>query len=104
MQNKSKSPKLILLVSFRILNWLYFLIIPILRKKYQTRFIFICGLNLKSKFEKLLTANDKLFFYEEINEKYFVGNNMENKIEEEIARKYEIKYNFNYMRDVIQLG
>ena len=54
ISNDKKYPKRILIVGYRILNWLYILIIPILRNRFSTKFLVIAPLGVKNDFMKVL--------------------------------------------------
>ena len=98
-----KNPKIILIIGYKILNWLYILIIPILRKNFSTRFIVIAPIRIKESFDKVLTRDDKFIIQSESLEELFSeGYKKEINEEEKIARQIEEKYSINYMRDIIQ--
>ena len=103
IEKDNSYPRTILILSYRILNWLYILIIPILRKKYSSIFVVIGTESVKKEFDKVLTQNDKFFIYGDKLEQDCENGYGKNLAEEEIlARNIENKYLINYMRDIIQ--
>ena len=69
MSVSKKSPKTILIVSYRILDWLYFLMIPELKKRYKTSFIIIGSENSKNNYSKLLDQKDQFILVNDEFEK-----------------------------------
>ena len=78
---KTTKPKLILLVGFKILDWLYILIIPIFKKKFKTKFIIICGKSAASKYSEVLDKEDRVMIIDDILNDCSKGYNLDNKIE-----------------------
>merc|ERR1712118_383735 len=101
---RKKTPKSIVIIGYKILNWLYYLIIPILKKKYKCNFVVIASDNTKEKFLRVLDKRDDVFIALDSSlENIFIkGYGKIIKEEEYHARKNEVKYNLNYMRDIIQ--
>ena len=101
--NDKKYPKRILIVGYRILNWLYILIIPILRNRFSTKFLVIAPLGVKNDFMKVLNKEDEFITYDDqLEDMCSHGFNKDLGKEEKIAREIEKKYSINYMRDIIQ--
>jgi len=101
--NEIKEPKTVLIFGYKIINWLYKDIIPILRKKYNTRFIIIAGANGLAQFSSVVDKNvDKLIDIADLeNElKKGFGKNIEE--ERYLARQKEKEYDISYMREIIQ--
>ncbi len=103
ISNDKKYPKRILIVGYRILNWLYILIIPILRNRFSTKFLVIAPLGVKNDFMKVLNKEDEFLIYDDqLEDMCSHGFNKDLGKEEKIAREIEKKYSINYMRDIIQ--
>lgn len=99
---KPLHPKLVLLVGFKILDWLYILIIPILKKKFKTKFVIICSKNAFDKYSEILDKQDRLMIVDDIVDDCTKGYNLDNKKEFKKAQENERKYKIGYLRDIVQ--
>ena len=103
MSQSKKSPKTILIVSYRILDWLYFLIIPELKKRYKTSFIIIGSEKSKNNYSKLLDQKDQFILVDDEFENFISkGFGLTDIEEEQKAREIEKTYSINYMCDILQ--
>ncbi len=101
--NKIHGPKNVIIFSYNLINWLYMDIIPILKEKYNTRFIIIGNEDVLEKFNPLLNVNfDKLIELSTLEKKLQEDLYEDIDKERKLARKNEKKYDISYMREIIQ--
>ena len=96
MLSKSKKPKVILVISYRILDWLYFLVIPLLRKRFKTKFIVLGNDKVKNSYIKILDKRDQFITVDDDLENSFsFGFGLSENEEEVKAREIENYYSIN---------
>ena len=102
--NNKLFPRCVLIYPMSVTNWIYEAIIPILRKKYNTKFIIIAAKSREKYIkENWLSSRDKIILYESIEEIKNSKNLDINIASEKIAQENEKQFNINYMQDIIQL-
>lgn len=101
--NKKKDQINVLIVPFTVLQWVYEIIIPVLREKMNARFIVVASKEQKALYsEKLCTSDDVLYSYEELESRSETGFGLETEKEEAKARQYEDKLGITYFREIVQ--
>ncbi len=104
MSINHKSPKSVIIVGYEILHWLYLIIIPVLKKKYNCNFVVIASESSRFNYNKVLNKKEDLFISldNSLKNTFSEGYSEEVFKEEELARNNETLYDLNYMRDIIQ--
>ena len=93
-----KSPKSILLVNRKNLLWLNQELIPLIKKKYDVKFVIVAAANQKKAFDNLLSKKDYFITAENLKENAYNSIKKEKEIIKE-AKYFEQKYKINYLRD-----
>lgn len=96
-------PKMVLLWPYMIFHWAFQSIMPVLRQRYQTRFVLaVPNAELGQQYSRFLSEDDVVVIIPSLDE---LQNTQQSSTNDtfQIARQNEKKFGINYTRDIVQL-
>lgn len=96
----TQAPKCVLVMQFKVVNWIYKAIMPYMRETYGTRFVVVTHEGARDEVTKNWCGKeDKVLFLEDIEAAGMSSNELN---WDQVARHNEEKYSISYMSDIIQ--